>query len=288
MASDHSARIRANLNASNSLTPLDPHHPVIRDAWSGADSDKPAMSEETRAAVEALQRDGYVILKNVISEKEAEEVRQKIEALHRPLGRNKFEGLNSKRTAALVGKTSAMDPLLIHPTITAVLDQMLLPNHLISLCQAIELQPGEDAQAYHYDDAWFRVPRPRAPTGVNVFWALDAFTEENGATHLIPGSHLWGPDRFPDPTKDEVVRAVMPKGSCVLFVSTIWHAGGANRSKKARMGVITYYGEPYVRTIENNFASLSPKQVLKLPKRLQVMLGYSVHPPNSGFSVDLR
>jgi ectoine hydroxylase-related dioxygenase (phytanoyl-CoA dioxygenase family) len=115
-----------------------------------------------------------------------------------------------------------MDPLLIHEKVTKVLDRMLQPNYLISLCQAIELQPGEDAQAYHTDDAWTRLPRPRRHTGVNAFWALDDFTLENGATHMIPGSHKWGNDRFPDPSRDEVMRIVMPAGSVALFVSTIW------------------------------------------------------------------
>lgn len=184
------------------------------------------IDPETAAHLEALERDGFVIIKNAISEEEADRVKTAISALNRPLGRNKFEGLKSKRTAGLVGKTSAMDPLLIHPKVVNVLDRVLLPNYLISLCQAIELQPGEEAQAYHFDDGWFRVPRPRKPTGVNAFWALDPFTLENGATHLIPGSHKWGQDRFPDSSKDQVVRAVMPKGSVILFVSTIWHAGG--------------------------------------------------------------
>ncbi|KAI9009289.1 phytanoyl-CoA dioxygenase [Hyaloraphidium curvatum] len=274
-------RIRSSLDASSERTALNPLHPVIRDAF-GSQSPLRPSDPETAAAVEALERDGFVVLKNVISPEEADGVAAAIRELHRPLGRNKFEGLKSRRTQALVGKTSAMDRLLIHPRVIKIMDCMLHPNYLLSLCQAIELQPGEDAQAYHTDDGWFMVPRPRRHTGVNAFWALDAFTLENGATHLIPGSHKWGPDRFPDPARDEVVRLVMPKGSVALFVSTVWHAGGANNSANPRLGTIAYYGEPYVRTIENNFGSLSPAQAARLPPRLQGLLGYSIHPPNIG------
>ena len=63
---------------------------------------------------------------------------------------------------------------------------------------------------------------------------LDDFTEENGATHLLSGSH-----RLADPPQQEdffrrSTRAIGPAGSIVVFNSNLWHAAGVNRSTRSR------------------------------------------------------
>ena len=107
--------------------------------------------------------------------------------------------------------------------------------------------------------------------------------QENGGTHIIPGSHLWGEDRFPEPNNDKQgIRFVAPAGSVCLFVSTAWHGAGANYSKKPRMAVACVYGEPFIRPYENQFLISSPSDIVKMPKKLQSLLGYSVGTPLVG------
>jgi ectoine hydroxylase-related dioxygenase (phytanoyl-CoA dioxygenase family) len=74
-------------------------------------------------------------------------------------GRNNFEGRLTNRPYGILGKSRAYDALLIHPRIIRLLDQLLLPNYLVTASQAIVINPGETAQPLHYDDSFCIVSR---------------------------------------------------------------------------------------------------------------------------------
>jgi ectoine hydroxylase-related dioxygenase (phytanoyl-CoA dioxygenase family) len=118
---------------------------------------------------------------------------------------------------------------------------------------------------------------------VATVFAIDDFTADNGATVVIPGSHRWDDERAPTPA-DRREKAVMAAGSCVLFLGTLWHGGGENRSGGRRLALTAQYCEPYLRTQENYFLSVSPQTVAGLSGDLQRLLGYSIHPPFMGMS----
>ena len=89
---------------------------------------------------------------------------------------------------------------------------MLDPGCLISSLSSIDILPGETAQPIHADDQLIPIPKPHPPTVCNSMWALTDFTEANGATRLIPGSHLR--DHSPDyGAPYDSIAAEMPKGS---------------------------------------------------------------------------
>ena len=163
----------------------------------------------------------------------------------------------------------------------AHLDRIFLPNYLLSQAQVINILPGERAQPLHPDDAFYAVPRPRPPLGAATVWAIDEFTEDNGATVVVPRSHQWGDDRKPGPD-DESVSAVMPAGSVIFYPGTVWHGGGENRSPEPRLAVTCQYCEPWLRTQENYFLSVSRETVRTLSEDLKRLLGYSIHPPFMG------
>jgi ectoine hydroxylase-related dioxygenase (phytanoyl-CoA dioxygenase family) len=147
----------------------------------------------------------------------------------------------------------------------------------------INIWPGEAEQPLHYDDAFYPWPRPRRALGAATIFAIDPFTEDNGATVVIPGSHLW-PDRLP--AEEELARkksVVMPRGSMVFFLGTLWHAGGANRSQNARLCVTAQYCAPYLRQQENYSLSLSKERVRACSEHIQRLVGYSIFPPFMGF-----
>ena len=110
------------------------------------------------------------------------------------MGRNDFEGYESERVYALLAKSPVFGELAAHPLVLDVCEQILGPNFMLSACLAINTHPGENAQPLHFDDSFYRVPRPRPAYGVSAFWAIDDFTQDNGPTEIIPGSHKWGGD----------------------------------------------------------------------------------------------
>lgn len=230
-----------------------------------------------------LARDGYVILERVVAEDQIERIRAALlELLPKHGGRNGFEGTQTQRLYAVISKTLACNPLVEHPLVLGLLDRVLAPNYLLSQLQAINILPGESAQPLHYDDGFYPIARPRAPFGAATIVAIDDFTEDNGATVVIPGSHTWGQR---EPTAEECEQAVpvvMPKGSMVLFLGTLWHGGGANRSDNSRLAVTAQYCEPWARQQENFSLSVSLERARQCSEHIQRMLGYSIHPPFMG------
>lgn len=266
-------------------------------SFSGINTDKAVMDnleaplegktlpKELAWAVREVHEQGFVILPNLLTREETMEIREAIQPLLQESGRNNFEGYSTKRVYSVVGKTRALDKMIAHPVVMALLHEWLLPNYLLTAAQVIDIQPGETPQPFHFDDQFCRMPRPRARFSMATVWALDDnFKAENGATVVIPGSHSWD-DNCPAPKvmKEMAIPAELAIGSCVFFSGTLWHWGGANVSIDTnRCAFTAQYCQPWVRQQENMMMSVPFDQVHELPEAIQSMIGYSIHPPFIG------
>jgi len=232
------------------------------------------------ADLAALDRDGYVVWENLLSTDQCRQIREIVRPWLGHTGRNSFEGRRTQRIYSVLSRTRVCDRLVDHPRVLAVLDRLLMANYLLSALQAINIQPGEAAQLAHHDDGFYPIPRPRAPLAAATIWAIDDFTADNGATVLFPGSHRWG-KRRPGP-RDHALPVVMPAGSCVFFVGTLWHGGGANTTTRERLAVTAQYCEPWLRPMEAYTLSVSRDIARTVSEDIRRMLGYSIHPPFVG------
>lgn len=237
-------------------------------------------SPEIDADLDVLMRDGYVIIESLIEPELCDEIKAECLALLDQTGRNSFEGHKTQRVYNVLSKTRSTDALATHPRILGLMDKFFRPGFLLSQSQIINIQPGEAPQDLHADDGFYRIPRPRQPLGAATVWAIDEFTETNGATVVIPGSHLWGDDR--DGAREEAIPAVMPKGSVIFFLGTTWHGGGQNRSDAPRFAITHQYCEAYMRQQENYLLELSKATVKTMSPELQALVGYSIYPPFMG------
>ena len=230
----------------------------------------------------ALTDDGYCIVEGVLDRDAVAATRASlVEVLAAtPTGRNDFEGYRTQRIYALFAKTRAFDGPVLHPLLLGVLDR-LLGHYQLSAPTGIQIGPGERAQVLHQDQSIYPLPPDFPDVVLNTMWALDDFTEANGATRLIPGSHRWV-DRVPTP-EDAVVHAEMPAGSVAFYVGRIWHGGGANRTDRPRLGVILEYVAAWLRAQETHLLAVPREVVVDLPERLQELLGYNVYPPFVGY-----
>ena len=168
-----------------------------------------------------IREQGYVVLEGALDGDTLNHFRAELQPYldAGPFGRNDFEGYRSRRVYAMLAKTPTVAALVEHPDVLAIVDEFLMPSYLLSSCLAIDVHPGETAQSFHFDDGGVNQPRPRRPAGISTIWAIDDFTEDNGATEVIPGSHRWG-DEVPGPDT-EVVKVTMPAGSVVVFAGTL-------------------------------------------------------------------
>ncbi|MBB5519919.1 phytanoyl-CoA dioxygenase family protein [Amphiplicatus metriothermophilus] len=239
----------------------------------------PALVE---ADLAAIGRDGYVVIERLVGEEENAAARAALEALVGPMGRNDFEGFRTQRAYALLRKTRALDGLVAHPRILAILEAMTGPGPLLSACLAVRIHPGEKRQVPHFDAGFYPAPRPRQCHAVSAIWAIDPFTEENGGTVVWPGSHLWAEGRKPTGL-DAHFAVEMPAGSVVVFHGDLWHAGGANASRAPRLAFTPQYCAQWLRTMENMSLAVPPSVVKDLSPDLQSLLGYQIRPPFMGY-----
>ena len=230
---------------------------------------------------DAIRGDGYAIATGLLTTSEVDEIKTSLAPWlqGRLMGRNDFEGFHSERVYALLAKAPPVARIIEHPLVLAVIDRLLTPHYRLSACLAIQVHPGETPQGWHADDSYVWVPRPRQMMGVSAIWAFDDFTEHNGATEVIPGSHLWGPEEQAAPDDPRAVKVVMPAGSAVLFAGTLVHRGGAHRGTGTRLGITPQYCEPWVRQIENMVLAVPPEIARSYSERVQALLGYDIFEP---------
>jgi ectoine hydroxylase-related dioxygenase (phytanoyl-CoA dioxygenase family) len=208
-----------------------------------------------------------------------------------PAGGDEFTGFNTRRTGSLLARSPSFGALAAHPTVLGALDRVLgdhATSYQLHLTQIIEIGPGEPAQLVHRDQwAFDFFPFPAGfEVECHTMWAMSDFTEENGATRLIPGSHRWE-DKL-RPTVDETVPAEMPKGSVLFYLGSVYHGGGANRSSTARRGVNVGYTLSWLRQEENQYLACPPEVAREHPEDLARLAGYRRGAYALGYYGDLR
>ncbi len=228
----------------------------------------------------AVGRDGGVILTDVLDRDALDALNAELDPWVEatPGGRDEFTGRRTRRTGALVARSPRCRQLVMHPAILSLAETFLgefTERIQLHLTQVISIGPGQGAQALHRDRlAWGGyVPREVEPQ-FNTIWALTDFTEENGATRVVPGSPSWEPDR--QACEEETARAVMDAGSVLLYSGSVIHGGGENRTDAPRRGLNITYTLGWLRTEENQYLSCPPHIAKDLDPALQELLGYTM------------
>ncbi|MFP6836589.1 MAG: phytanoyl-CoA dioxygenase family protein [Pseudomonadales bacterium] len=241
--------------------------------------------------LERIRTDGFTIIENLLPADGVKIIRDELEPWLQgdKMGRNDFEGFRSERVYALLAKAPSVARIIEHPAVLALVDSLLPKNYLLSSALAINVHPGETAQAFHIDDEpqaqeWFKKPRPLL--GVSTIWAFDDFTEDNGATEIVPGSHLWADE--PRPSADDATPVRMPAGSVLVFAGSLFHRGGANTSSRPRLAITPQYCMPWMRQLEQMTLVVPPTMAGQYSERIQELLGYSIIDPGFMGFVDGR
>ncbi|WP_309606428.1 phytanoyl-CoA dioxygenase family protein [Phenylobacterium sp.] len=251
--------------------------------------DKPTNRFDADAHATRMRDQGFTVIENFLGAQSIAAFREALQPLlETHHGRNDFEGFKTERVYTLVARAKVFEDIAADPRILALVGRFLQPNFLLSASHSISLNPGETAQDIHSDDGFYRQPRPRPPIGISLIGAIDDFTKANGATELIPGSHLWGepgaPGRPNDMAEieDLLVPMEVPAGSALVFAGTLLHRGGANVTDRPRMAFTNQYCEPWARPQENFWLSVPKARVREMSRPAQILLGYEIAPPFLG------
>ncbi len=229
---------------------------------------------------ERIDRDGFTILADVIEPDLIDALADDLLRLERVYevvpADNSFEGTKTVRIYNLLALGRVYERVPVHPGVLPLVEQVLDYGCLVSSLSSIAIDPGEVAQPIHADDQLIPLTKPHAPTVCNTMWALTDFTEANGATRVIPGSHLR--DHSPDYGKPyDSIPAEMPKGSVLVWHGSLWHGGGANMTGERRVGLAMNYCAGFIRQQENQQLGIPPEVVARFPPRLRELCGFGIY-----------
>ena len=273
-------------------------------------TDRPTLSTDPAQHESDLERFGFCMVADALDAKTLSAVRERLQeqaiaekerGIHRPSSDEEPDEKVNQWVHMLINKGKVFQQIALHPVGLRLARHVLGEEFMMSDLAAHITWPNNGMMALHIDQWWLPQPtmpgepyhRPGSinrsnvrigdptranypinpPAVVNVFWAISDFNAENGATRLVPGSHLSGCN--PDPKRDDypVVQAIVPAGSAVVWEGRTWHAAGLNRSNGPRIGLTSYYCGPQFRQMANLTYGTKREVLADTPEELKALLG---------------
>lgn len=247
------------------------------------------LSDGLQPVFDQLERDGFAVVPDVLVEEHVARVRSRLVEVagqERAAGIDhdpKWEdGPRNQRVFGLLNKGAEFVELVEHPVALTIMDHLLDPMFLLSSITANITGPGGYPMYLHYDQDYVPQPWPPFPVVANLIWMLDDFTEENGATRFIPGSHRedhagWSLESM-SRRAGEAIGVGGSAGSLVCLDGRVLHQTGANSTAdELRHGVIAYYCQPWIRQQENFSLSILPELWPTLSPRVRELVGLKMY-----------
>jgi ectoine hydroxylase-related dioxygenase (phytanoyl-CoA dioxygenase family) len=226
-----------------------------------------------KSIVDEVDENGYVIVPDILDPDEVATVREALErAAHEDdaAGRASLygPGNSNRRIWALLNRGDEFIRLGTHPLALAVLRARMGPDILLTNLTANITGPGGDREIgrLHTDQSFLGEAWPQL-LAMNVTWFIDDFTDENGATVIVPKSHMLRELPPLDLAPPAHARLTGTAGSMAVVDGRLHHATGLNRtSDQRRRGVIGTYSPPFIRSQENWPVSLDRDVLARHPE----------------------
>jgi ectoine hydroxylase-related dioxygenase (phytanoyl-CoA dioxygenase family) len=272
--------------------------------------DFPQASRDGARLTADLDRFGYCIIEDALPAKTVAEIHVRLEnqaAAETAQGHRKLDDLQSfgdgnQWVYMLINKGRVFRELMRQTIARDTVAHVLGTHYLLSNFAATITHPDNNQMGLHIDQWWLPVPRPSGEervrtgdltrsnikTGVperaespinppvvcNVLWMISDFTIENGATRVVPFSHLSG--RQPDPSApQETINVTGKAGTALVLEGRTWHAADINRSTAPRYGITTFYCGPQFRQMDNYTYGTKHEVIAELEPDLKQLLGFS-------------
>ena len=270
-------------------------------AESGADT----LAEFDADVLASLDRHGFVVIENAVSAADCDrlvaEMRPYIDAT--PHGLHGLGG--TRRVGALVARSPASHRMIAHPAVLRLANSVLAEQRLSGDAVRIGGRTGKGAKGFRYPwqlhltqiidvgpgggtDALPHALRMHRANGmwlydfqdagidpqVECMWALSDFTADNGATHVVLGSHREKPRGGALSATEPTIQATMPKGSVLIWTGWSVHGAGANTTAERRIGMNINYALAFLAQEENQFLACPPHLARRLEPSMQRLIGY--------------
>ena len=246
-------------------------------------------NSSTDDIIEVLEKDGAAIVDDFVSQEWLSEFNSAIQTSidnYKPFDygepeAEEFLGRQTVRLNGLIRKAPNYIDLITDDRLLTIMDHFLAPNcgqYRLNSSEIIEIHGGETAQELHWDDVIWPAHfwAPDLLLQFNVMIAATDFTESNGATLVVPGSHKWNHSKR-QPKQKEITQAVMKAGSAVFIPGKTLHGGGNNTDGVKRRAIVASYVLGWLRTQENHFLHTSIDEAMEWPERVRQLLGYDLY-----------
>ncbi|MCS3394002.1 phytanoyl-CoA dioxygenase family protein [Burkholderia thailandensis] len=234
--------------------------------------------------LEQVRETGFCVIESLLPREFTYRVRGILTKLQRIERHRNLQPSGHQRILHLLIKDAIFSELLCHPLVLAIWRRQLGDDMVCSTMTANALLPGSTEQYWHADYPYWTMqqPYPVFPLSGQVIWMIDAFTEENGGTAGIAGSHRRGhlPDMGRDWCDDATILTGSP-GSAVIADGAWWHTSRPNRSRRTRYAVLASYIRSYCVTQED--MSMQLAAIPEPSPLVQQLLGARRYVPTRGF-----
>jgi ectoine hydroxylase-related dioxygenase (phytanoyl-CoA dioxygenase family) len=226
----------------------------------------------TEREVAEIRDHGYAVLSERAPPEIVADLREALDRLHAReahLPRQAAEG-GCLRGYNLVRRDAAFRAALQYPPVIFIAEAILGDDCILHSFESRSALPGGGQQSLHRDMPFV----PSTPLSVNVVWMLDDFTETNGATRLVAGSHRRPEGPQPGQIYAQEVLAIAPAGTILAFDTMTWHGGGTNRTDRIRRGIHVHYCRSWVRPQRDHVRSMDGESLTGATPLLVRLLGY--------------
>lgn len=210
------------------------------------------INTEQEKNLERLKRDGFFILKSVLSEEQVTELRNKMDEVWEKQSLKYGEELLKKigdwgQIRAMMLEDKIFQELIIHTEILKYVNSTVGEIAILHLQNGIVLHPTVKHNQAQYHRDFAKDFLSTKILSINVFIAVDEFTDKNGGTWIVPGSHLFSEMPSQKYLTEHQIQVIAPAGSMLIFDSLLWHKGGDNYTDKVRRAINQQYTRPFIK-----------------------------------------
>jgi len=195
-----------------------------------------------------LDTDGFLPLPGILTPQQIAAITARLTTLlsdeGEQAGKEVHQEAGTDRLSDLVNKDPLFAICFTHPRVLAGIAHVLNGDLKLSSLNSRTALPGEGLQALHAD--WSGPVVPGEYQVCNSIWLLDDFTEHNGATRVVPGTHRSGGLPGDAMTDRKAIypheqKLLAPAGTVVIFNSHVWHGGTLNSTNQPRRALHSYF-----------------------------------------------